>query len=55
MVKITNYTKAEVVEIQRPPSPTNYIYELGSKKHALELIRIMEAKQEVEVIKKEYR
>ena len=55
MKKITNYTKAEIVEIQSPPNPTNYIYELGCKKLALELIRIMEAKQEVEVITKEYR
>jgi len=50
MVKITSYTKEGVVEIRS--SKTNYIYELGSKKLSLELIRIMESKQVVEVITK---
>jgi len=57
--KITQYTKSEIVEIQYGEDGvwncTNYVYELECKKLSTELMRIMKAKQEVEVITKEYR
>jgi len=57
MVKITIYTKAEIVEIQYAPDPTNYVYDRNadSKKLAWQLLRIIERNQEVEVITKEHR
>lgn len=55
MVKITNYTKAELVEIQYPHDPTCYIYEKDSKILTQRLLRIIETKQKSQVFTKMYK
>tara|TARA_R110000744_G_scaffold184107_1_gene303521 strand:- start:98 stop:268 length:171 start_codon:yes stop_codon:yes gene_type:complete len=55
MIKITNYTKSEIVEIQYGEDPTSYIYrEEDHNKLTKELLRIMETGKEVKIITKEY-
>ena len=56
MIKITNYTKSMIVEIQYGEDPTGYIYrEEDHNQLTKELLRIMETGKEVKVITKEYR
>lgn len=55
MIKITNYTESEIVQIQYGEDPTSYIYR-EEDHHWLtkELLRIMETGKEVKIITKEY-
>jgi|TARA_R110001592_G_scaffold250193_3_gene512834 hypothetical protein len=61
MVKITNYTKSEIVEIQFGDDPTSYqyaLYEKGmSQKLVYQLLKIIDAKAYgcVEITNKEFK
>ena len=51
MVKITKYTKSEIVEIQYGEDPTSYIYtEADNDKLITQLLKIMQTDLKVEVI-----
>jgi len=49
-IKITNYKKSEIVEIQYLSDNTTYSYDLECKKLSKALLRIIEKKEEVKLI-----
>ena len=55
MIKITNYTKSEIVEIQYGEDATTYVYDLKSEKLSKQLLSFLKLNVKVKVEEKEYK